>query len=146
MPTIHLTNFSSTGLHRGCVFSIMAKPREWELGAGRVWALVPGISDLNDLKKKNLSFEEYENGFLAALEQRAGGLVPGALLATTNGREILVQDGDTLCCACSKEDAKRGRCHRAWAAPALRRAGWEVVLDGEPFGVVPVGGQLSLFS
>jgi len=34
------------------------------------------------------------------------------------------------CCACSRAAAAAGMCHRVWAAEALARAGWRVVLDG----------------
>lgn len=36
----------------------------------------------------------------------------------------------TLICACSREAAAAGRCHRVIAADLLKRAGWSVVLDG----------------
>lgn len=41
-----------------------------------------------------------------------------------------VPDGATLICACSREAAGSGRCHRVIAADVLRVAGWDVVLDG----------------
>jgi hypothetical protein len=41
-----------------------------------------------------------------------------------------VPDGATLICACSREAAGAGRCHRVIAADMLKRAGWSVVLDG----------------
>lgn len=41
-----------------------------------------------------------------------------------------VPDGATLICACSREAAAAGRCHRVIAADMLKRAGWSVVLDG----------------
>ncbi len=41
-----------------------------------------------------------------------------------------VPDGATLICACSREAAAAGRCHRVIAADLLKRAGWAVVLDG----------------
>lgn len=51
-------------------------------------------------------------------------------LAVVGGEVVLVADGDSLLCACSRTDAAVARCHRAWAAPFLARAGWRVVLDG----------------
>jgi UDP-2,3-diacylglucosamine pyrophosphatase LpxH len=57
-------------------------------------------------------------------------LAPGELIVVTAGEDILVQDGDTLCCACSRDEAAAGRCHRVWVAEALAKAGWAVVLDG----------------
>lgn len=41
-----------------------------------------------------------------------------------------VADGDTLLCACAREAAGRGECHRVWSARMLADAGWRVVLDG----------------
>lgn len=41
-----------------------------------------------------------------------------------------VPDGATLICACSREAAGSGRCHRVIAADVLRVAGWRVFLDG----------------
>lgn len=41
-----------------------------------------------------------------------------------------VPGGATLICACSREAAAAGRCHRVIAADLLKRAGWSVVLDG----------------
>ena len=41
-------------------------------------------------------------------------------------RGDIVPDGAVLCCSC----AAGAECHRRWAAPLLRRAGWSVVLDG----------------
>lgn len=41
-----------------------------------------------------------------------------------------VPDGATLICACSREAAAAGRCHRVIAADVLRIAGWRVILDG----------------
>ena len=41
-----------------------------------------------------------------------------------------VPDGATLICACSREAAAAGRCHRVIAADLLKRAGWSVVPDG----------------
>lgn len=43
---------------------------------------------------------------------------------------MVVPDGATLICACSREAAAAGRCHRVIAADLLKRAGWTVVLDG----------------
>ena len=45
-------------------------------------------------------------------------------------RGHLVDDGDTLFCACSRAAAEAGQCHRVIAADLLHRAGWEVIFDG----------------
>jgi hypothetical protein len=45
-----------------------------------------------------------------------------------------VEHGSTLCCACSREKALKGHCHRVWAAHELYTQGWEVILDGAAYG------------
>jgi hypothetical protein len=75
-----------------------------------------GTSDGNGLREYRAEYERW-------LDTAGGALRPGRLLATrTAGEEVL--------CACSVKDAGLQRCHRTWAAAALFRAGWRVVLDG----------------
>lgn len=69
----------------------------------------------------------YEAGAMAA---GTDVLRPGRLASTTPDGIVLVEDGDTLICACSRAAAARGECHRVFAAPLLAAAGWRVVLDG----------------
>ena len=136
-PTIYLSNWSShatEGHHGpGRKYTIMAMARSWELGEGGVTALLPRRDDLRDVKNGQLSMADYRTRFEAQVARQldAGHLVPGELVA---GRPQygprLVEDGDTLCCACSRAAAADNECHRVWAAAALRRAGWRVVLDG----------------
>jgi hypothetical protein len=133
-PTIHLTNWSSRKLHGpGRKYTIMAAPRRWERGDGRVAALVPNPRMLGDYQEGLVELSTYRAMFERALVQdlEAGLLAPGTLRWTgpypTGGP---IEDGDTLCCACSRDEAAAGRCHRAWAAPYLARAGWRVILDG----------------
>lgn len=133
-PTIHLTNFANRKFHRGAVYSIMARPRTWEHGAGRVPALTPRAEDFDAWKGGRLEGRTYRRRFEADLILNLWDLVPGSLGAT-NGHgpgatHWPVVDGDTLCCGCSRAAAARGECHRAWAAEALLQAGWAVVLDG----------------
>jgi hypothetical protein len=73
--------------------------------------------------------------YRAALEVRweREDLSPSSLLVFNTVGLGRVQPGDILCCSCSAKDALAGKCHRAWAAPFLVRAGWDVVLDGQPF-------------
>jgi hypothetical protein len=74
-----------------------------------------------------MPLDEYRRRFIAGLV--SGRLGPGSLRVT--GAVLRwVADGDTLCCACSREAAAAGRCHRVWSAEALVRAGWRVVIDG----------------
>lgn len=124
-PTIHLTNFASRKLHSGRVFTIMARPRQWEHGEGIVDVLTPLPADLIAYQAGVISLFRYRVLFERHLDKV--DLSPGVL---STGGDTLVVDGDTLCCACSKAEALAERCHRAWAAPYLVRAGWRVVLDG----------------
>jgi len=133
-PTIHLTNWSSRSLHGpGWKYTIMAAPRRWEHGEGLVRAVAPNTLDLADFKAGRLTLEDYRTRFLVRMErfsEEPSVLAPGMLTAERNPGAFSVRDGDTLCCACSRADAAAGKCHRAWAAPYLVRAGWRVILDG----------------
>lgn len=140
-PTLYLTNAASRRPpHRGPgrVLTIMAAPRPayGEAGEGDVPALIPHLPWLRALQEGVLSLDEYRARFEAGLTSNAHELSPGRLYARNLGwrkhyQPSPVRDGDTLICACSREAAREGRCHRVWAAHALARAGWRVVLDGE---------------
>ena len=117
----------------------MARPRRWEHGDGRVSAFVPPDPDelvrVIAARRQGLTdlVGAYREGVIRAwaLNYEDYGHAPGELLAyCADGVEAPVLDGATLCCACSVAEARAGRCHRAWAAPFLVRAGWRVVLDG----------------
>ena len=108
----------------------MTAPRYWETGDGRVPDLLPRFADLRLLRDEQITMDEYRERFQAAMDERAARLDPESLY-TVAGGGTLVRDGDTLCCACSREAAAKGECHRVWAAEALVRAGWRVVLDGQ---------------
>jgi len=129
MPVLYLTNFASRKLHHGHVYTIMARPRAWEHGEGTVSRLVPSVLDLTAYQHGHLSIEEYRRKFENHIMMREWRdlLRPGRL-CTEEG--VVIADGDTLCCSCSKAEAVAGRCHRAWAAPYLVSAGWTVILDG----------------
>jgi hypothetical protein len=131
VSTLHLTNWSSTKLHGpGRVLGIMARPRSWEHGDGCVPDLMPHPDDLLELRDGRISIGTYRARLLARLRvayKARGGLGPGQLWMADGD---IVQDGDTLCCACSRDEARDGRCHRVWVAHALARCGWRVVLDG----------------
>jgi hypothetical protein len=132
-PTLHVTNWSSKKLHGpGRKLTIMAKPRAWEHGDGRVPALTPRAEDLEAVRGGTIDFAEYKRRFERRIVTIAI-LVPGGGLQGIDraGGNFRVADGDTLCCACSREAAARGECHRVWAAEALARAGWRVILDGK---------------
>jgi hypothetical protein len=130
-PVVHLTNFASKRLHTGRVWSIMARPRAWEHGQGKVPVLIPDRDDLSAVRHGTISWEEYQRRFEAALRPHAAELGPGVLGGLLRDRSpALVASGDTLCCGCA-----RGKpCHRLWAAAFLRDAGWDVILDGELLG------------
>lgn len=139
-PTIYVSNWASRrtpGQHgTGRAFTIMARPNPayGQCGEGRVPWLTPADSDLLAVKAGRITGDEYQRRFEAYLRPLAerGDLAPGKLFASIanfGGRPVL--DGDTVCCACSKAVAAAGRCHRVWAAHALARQGWRVILDGE---------------
>lgn len=131
----------------GLALTIMAMPRGHygECGDGRVPWLVPSMA-ARDLMVEALAARDtplepdalraYRTAFDAQLLQaeQCGGLAPGRLVYTIQTRadapRHVVPDGATLCCACSRARAAAGRCHRAWVAPYLVRAGWTVYLDG----------------
>lgn len=128
-PTVFITNWSSRKLHGpGRKLTIMAKPRAWEHGDGRVPAATPHPQWLDDVRSGAIDMEFYRTLVVAKLGTFR--LAPGELIVVNAGEDILVQDGDTLCCACSRDEAAAGRCHRVWVANALHRAGWRVLLDG----------------
>ncbi len=93
----------------------MAAPRRW--GDGKVSLLVPSLSALWDIKTRAIGLDEYRERFVARLEPAEIG--PGSLLADfDDGDEWegigsypgrFVADGDTLCCACSRDEAAAGR-------------------------------------
>ena len=139
-PTLYLTNWSSVR-NRPRTWTIMARPRSWEHGEGRVAPLTPSGDALALLgyalaeRKAGRDSSDamccYRAAYEAQIDAEAHLLRPGALTASLpSGEGVLLEDGDTLCCACSAEDARQGRCHRAWAAARLAAAGWRVVLDG----------------
>lgn len=147
MNTIYLSNWSSyrtPGMHGpGRKWTIMASPRAWERGEGRVAALAPITETLRPLVDAALAERRFSTIGGPALDtyRAAYGawlrdcptLTPGFLRAyrwDAMRHGDLVEDGATLCCACAVREALEGRCHRAWAAPFLVRAGWRVILDG----------------
>jgi hypothetical protein len=130
-PVVHVTNFSSRGLHGpGRRLTIMACPRSWEHGEGRVPACTPLPSWLRDAQAGRTALPEYRalvEGRLAAADLRPQHLT--CVLGSGEGSVVIA--GDTLLCACARDKAARGECHRVWAATALRASGWDVILDGE---------------
>ncbi|MGM3243114.1 hypothetical protein, partial [Bacillus cereus group sp. Bc237] len=83
---------------------------------------------LIELRRKDKRDLKLLAQYRAALDARwsTANLGPGALHADASGLVVPVRSGDHLCCACSAADALAGECHRAWAAPWLVRAGWDV--------------------
>lgn len=135
IPTIHLTNWSSRKLHHGHLYTIMARPRTWEHGAGRVEVLTPTYRALSMYQSRQMSILAYQKQFEDTCEGllNDGLLAPGSLAWENDTESGPVVDGDTLCCSCSRAEAAAGRCHRVWAAPYLVKAGWRVILDGAEF-------------
>jgi hypothetical protein len=144
----------------GPAYSIMRFPRDFELAvaAGQVLALTPPrrlaapaieAKHAHDAGEGTAAaWAEYEAALREIWERPAhfGRLSPGLLAwgapavpgersaAPWDGSKWIVggpvADGSTLFCACSREAASAGRCHRVIAAPLLARAGWRVILDG----------------
>ena len=128
-PVLHVTNWSSRKLHGPARrFGIMARPRVWEEGDGRVPSCMPTKAELDAVRDRALSREAFRQALRERLERAE--LSPGHLVAHTPSGKQVVADGDTLCCACSRADAASGWCHRVWVSEALARAGWRVFLDG----------------
>lgn len=127
MKTVYLTNWSSYRTP-GCFgtgrkLSIMARPRAWERGDGRIWMLTPRKELFDEALRIGLA--AYRERYIEQVSNSVGGLP----IRETYLEEI--QDGDTLCCACSRGAAEVGGCHRVWAAELLRDAGLTVILDGK---------------
>lgn len=129
----------------GHAYTIMAAPRDFaggsERGDGAVRVLVPQGDEVElmralvNLRRSGEALDtdhaaEIHDRYRRALDARwsRADLRPGALVADTLAGPVRVQDGDTLACACSAEEARAGRCHRVHAATWLRVAGWEVRL------------------
>lgn len=146
-PTLYLSNWSShrtPGAHGpGRKWSIMARPRAWERGEGACIPLAPlgppgVLLDLLVVQRRAGAVDpDLLDRYRQAMAHRWGPREYGPDLGPTHlwaapdeGPPVRVSDGDTLCCACAVAEAREGRCHRAWAAPFLVRAGWRVVLDG----------------
>lgn len=135
LPTLHLTNWSSTKLHGpGRKWTIMAAPRKWEHGDGRLLDFVPPFGLLREVKTgivtEGYYFLELRRRWMRDVDDMVRTLgcnphAPGALIV---GEEE-VADGDSLLCAC----AVGKPCHRREVAPFLVRAGWNVMLDGVRF-------------
>lgn len=108
----------------------MAAPRLFEMADGHVEDLVPLLSDLRAVQSRQIDLATYRGRYLAVVERifSRGRLAPGELTAADG--QVIVGDGDTLCCSCSREAAAAGRCHRVWSSALLIRAGWRVILDG----------------
>lgn len=148
LPVLHLRSWASVnGQTRrgdplsGHAYTIMALPRAafGEVGQGRVNVLTPQGAEV-DLMRALVGARRSGAGpdpdllarYRGALEARWASLdlSPGSVVVQTLTGVGHVQAGDVLCCACAASEVLAGRCHRAWAAPFLVRAGWRVLLDG----------------
>ena len=127
--------------HSGRAYTIMAHPRDFETGDGVVRALVPQghevelMRALVEHRRSGLPLDtdhavQLHDRYRKALDVRWSrlDLAPGALVADTPTGPVAVQTGDVLACACSADEARAGRCHRAHVVTWLRVAGWEVRL------------------
>lgn len=139
-PAIYLSNWSShrtKGHHGpGRKFSIMVRTSRFAKPDGKVPVLVPLSKDLWELKGETITVDEYRERYFKHVLQKKDELAPGKLLWNPfnffkEKDRKPVEDGDTLCCVCSREQAARGECHRVWVAVMLQEAGWKVILDGK---------------
>ncbi len=127
-PTIHVTNWSSTKLHGpGRKLTIMAAPRAWEHGDGKVEEFIPPLHLLRRVKAEAIDFDQYAAILSDTwINAPTGWYSPGVLTWCKSNEGGPVLDGDTLLCSC----ARGAPCHRRVAVPFLVRAGWRVLLDG----------------
>jgi hypothetical protein len=112
-------------------YTIAANPDGEERGDGTVFLFVPLAAEVAAVKARTLEVDELRK----LLEARWDRALREAMLqkpfATlwNRGPPRALHDGDVLTCRCEP-----GRpCHRRWLAPYLVRAGWLVVVDGEPY-------------
>jgi hypothetical protein len=115
----------------------MAAPRPvyGEAGEGVVNELVPPLEWVRAVKSGDLSMEVYRDRYERLLGNTPSAHYGPKFLSAHEhdapwGTVVVVADGDTLLCCCSRAAAAAERCHRTWAARALVKAGWTVVLDG----------------
>jgi len=122
----------TVGLH------IQARPPAWLAEMGSVPVLKPSggmtqmMARLVADRKAGLPvdpvlFQGYRVAYWEHLRDafEAGSLAPGRMV---DARGAMVPPDVTLICTCSREEARAGRCHRAWLVPWLDRAGWEEVI------------------
>lgn len=103
-----------------------------EAGLGSCEALTPPADLFAEFRAGWIELEVFKARYVAQLRANFKRLAPETLIYTgTGGAAFLVWKGDTLTCSCGKKAAAEGKCHRTWAAAALRLSGWEVILDGE---------------
>ncbi len=158
-PTIYLSNWGSwrtPSQHGpGRKLCAMAEPRDHELGDGTVPSVHPDLGNLVQVRARKMSWREYLVYTHVKLSRacRHGDLVPGTLAVLDSvalhrellevplaGPDGLVQDGDTLLCACPRRGSTNWErpCHLEVAALYLARSGWSVVLYGRVLKAEPV--------
>ena len=95
---------------------------------GHVPQLFPDTHIFENYRNGAITWQQFRSKYIADLSS-----VPihhGKLIAELyDGEEVIVDDGDTLLCTCSKAKADDMRCHRAWAAHLLKRCNWRVMID-----------------
>jgi hypothetical protein len=123
MAKIYLSNWSSQktkGCHgpgRILSIAVLTPPStEVEPPDGVIAFLTPRVVDLAEYEQGKIDLETYRERFFA---KARGAVEPGKLMWQPysffeRDNEKPVEDGDTLCCVCSKEKASRGECHRVW--------------------------------
>lgn len=151
-PVLSIMRFPRDEMGEAGVGRVLALTPPQRLAAPAIAAKKAADARTDDAKADGIAarWRAYEEALRATWEPRLEKMAPGSL---AYGRSVgerrpsplsLVQfwdgaeweyldkipDGATLICACSRQAAAAGRCHRVIAADLLKRAGWSVVLDG----------------
>ena len=138
---ISITNLASRQHHSGGrLLHIQGAPASYmrEATAGHAPFLAPSSVDLARVKGWRLarereapapiSMDEYFSRFVRWLWAPENRGV--AMVAIVGGERSVVGLGDTLVCTCSRDAAKKGKCHRTRVADFIIARGFSVVLDG----------------
>ena len=131
--------FVGNRVHPGTVgMHIQARPPAWLAELGSVPALKPSggmvqmmqrlVADRKEGKPLDtVLFQGYRIAYDQQLREALarGALSPGRL-AGADGVPVLPDV--TLICTCSRDEARAGRCHRAWLVTWLDWAGWDEII------------------
>lgn len=135
--TIFLAAWDQPKHHgRGKKLTIMTRTSHGFFPDGFVRILTPRADTYWSWVKNEISVEQFRSAYFEFALALKGEMKPGKLIwnpySIFNEKSSnLVDDGDTMCCACGCGEVVSGECHRAWAAVLLQEAGWAVKLDGK---------------